>query len=861
MPQSAPGWTLVQAAPTTSEAPGWTPVSATAPAATSGIDVAAVLGKVLLPYGDPETQQSVGNGAVGMLKGLGHTATTLGSLVHKIPGFREGLDALYGVPGLSQAAFTEAEQATRPQGTAQQIGYLGEQGAEFLLPSGPAERGAVYLAGKAAPYLARAPQIAEATPAIVKAAAKVLPRAATEAAASAGTAVAQGADPTSAAVMGAVAPYVGSAVGAGVRTVAGPLARGLYRNLNPVAAEAVAFGQRMGIPIDAATATGSDVLALLQKKAASTVAGGRVAEPVVRAQREALETVGEQLAGAANLDSVTGLPGAAVTPLQAGEATQQAVRDVVHAKNVQATTAYDRLRNLAQQFQETVTTRAPEAAPPGASTRFTFKRNPTPDEVFEAAYQDAQASGYRGSKQALRTRFDQSLSSGMTALEEQAQTQADYGPEALLKSIRELGGLRPFTKDLATGTKLRGDFESIVESFGAKSGWGQKGGASPFRTQGLGLDDMTEQLRQDPRWRTVIHDENDLVDVLDEIGRAGPTPATPHPTIEEALSISDARPGAKWWVPRTEEVQALPVDLRTVKPQLQPIYDRLARERELAPAMMVGGKAEAFNALDQIMRAPDYAPLTDVDAVLSELKSFARADNPDLRTVGQGAVAQAVKSLDAQVRATATKAGPDVVQALEAGRKATIEKYGAAKVLGRLEGQAGQIEGVGAYKRLVAPGDSAFRQLQQVVTQAPDAAPQIARAFLGDLIGQATQAGTFDLARAPAMEKTWRMMGPQTKTLLFKDPAYIADLDNYFRLAKKIAENPNPSGTERMRSVVEFATNLIGYPAAKLLYSPRGVKLLTEGLRLPAGSAVAKTVWANRLRQVASQLPGAPDQP
>jgi len=291
---------------------------------------------------------------------------------------------------------------------------------------------------------------------------------------------------------------------------------------------------------------------------------------------------------------------------------------------------------------------------------------------------------------------------------------------------------------------------------------------------------------------------------------------------------------------------ALPVDLRTVKQVLKPAYDRLMREGEIAPLM--GEKATAARALDRLMKSPDHASLSAVDGALGELKTFARADNPDLRSIGQGVVLGAVKQLDAQVKATAAKAGPSVLKALEDGRKATIGKYAAADVLKGLE--TGQGEAVAAFRRLTAPGDSAIAQLRDVAKQAPAVKPQLARAVLDQLIGDATAGGGFE--HAARLETTWSKYGPETKALLF-EKAHVADLDNFFRLARKLAENPNPSGTAKVNNLFNAASTVVGYPVAKLLYSPAGVKLLTQGFVIPLRSPTVAASYSARLTSALKQ--------
>jgi hypothetical protein len=154
---------------------------------------------------DPDTVQSVGNGVIGILKGAGHTAETLGALVHKLPGVSSVMDAVYQKPGLSASAFPAAEEALQPEGTAQHIGYGAEQAGEFLIPGGTAEKAATEIAAKLAPKFVNAPRI-------VQSAAKLAPRVATEATSAAAMATAHGSDPVSAGVVGAAGPLVGAAV-------------------------------------------------------------------------------------------------------------------------------------------------------------------------------------------------------------------------------------------------------------------------------------------------------------------------------------------------------------------------------------------------------------------------------------------------------------------------------------------------------------------------------------------------------------------------------------------------------------------------------------------------------------------------
>lgn len=208
----------------------------------------------------------------------------------------------------------------------------------------------------------------------------------------------------------------------------------------------------------------------------------------------------------------------------------------------------------------------------------------------------------------------------------------------------------------------------------------------------------------------------------------------------------------------SRQMMPLPVDLTDAKTALQPLYDNLSRQAQLTPAAMLGDKATALRALDTIVNGPDNAPLSVVDSALSDLKRFTRTNPGELRTGGQGTVLQAQNALDSAVKATASDAGPDVLSALQEGRKATVAKYQAQGVLDSL-GNSGSVN---AIRKLTAPGDANIDKLWAVAQQAPDALPQIGRAFLDDLMGQATQDGGF--SRARSIQNQWQKLGTQNQT-------------------------------------------------------------------------------------------------
>ncbi len=267
---------------------------------------------------------------------------------------------------------------------------------------------------------------------------------------------------------------------------------------------------------------------------------------------------------------------------------------------------------------------------------------------------------------------------------------------------------------------------------------------------------------------------------------------------------------------------AMAVDVAPTKATMRPLYESLKREAELVPLM--GDKARALTALDRLMGAPDLVPLSVADAALSDLKDMARVEQAFRRTKGQGVAAEVVKHLDESVRAAAKRAGPNAYRALLEGRSATILKKETIAVLDMLSEEPAQL-----YRRLVASQDTAIEALRAVQKVAPGEVKNVARAYLDGMMETATAEGGF--AHADKLWADWRRMGTETKAVLFPDAQHRADLDNFFLLAKKIAANPNPSGTARALAVLNLGSSVVTYPLARILYSPAALHTLMGAAR------------------------------
>jgi hypothetical protein len=620
---------------------------------------------------------------------------------------------------------------------------------------------------------------------------------------------------------------------------------------NAAAADALALAERSGVPLDAATATGNRFVKAIQHVSDRSLAGSLVAEKATEAQRAGLATLGEQLAAKAHPR--------AVAAGEAGSAAQKGVGGVVSTQRGLANDAYGRLRAMESDPANMATFEpAPPTVNPDAPWFFTKKGKPTVEDVFPEALKDARSNGYTGTVGDLREKFDARVQQAR-GLKEAVAEGDEYSHAALLKKIRDEGGLRPYDTQLTQGApsqKLRG--EHIASQQANANYYGKN---AIYRNDGLETSDMLQRLSEDPKWGAIIMPDTDLTDL---IHRGALKKELPPGNLEHHLRGSGVYPGAQWWR-EGEAAQHVPmaVDLSEVKASIRPIAERLAAKKDVVGSLM-GKEGTAAARLDAILSGPDVAPLSVADSALSDLKSIARTNHPDLRNVGQGIAAKAVGGLHKAVSEAAERAGPDAVSALAEGRQATIAKYAAADVLKRLEGAQRTKSPVTAFRGMTQAGDTGFEHLRDVVKQVPETKPMIARAVLDGLIEHPT-------AGAAKTWADWQKLGPETKRLLYT-PEHVRDLDAFFKLRKMMAENPNPSGTAHtilsyMQGGLMFAEPVSGTltqlgtgALSTLLHSPTGVRLLTKGMRLPAKNTAAGAAWLSDL-MAATSPSGSPAQP
>ncbi len=304
-----------------------------------------------------------------------------------------------------------------------------------------------------------------------------------------------------------------------------------------------------------------------------------------------------------------------------------------------------------------------------------------------------------------------------------------------------------------------------------------------------------------------------------------------------------------------EAKRPIPVDLAAAKAAIEPMYRTLATGADIAPQYTKS--VESVSKAAYILQGPDIADASVADSALSDLKALQRDAKG---TPGAAAANLAVDKVHQAVLSAVTKAGPDALQALNEGRAATTAKYVAQDVLDSLKD-----EPVRTIQGLTRADDASIEALRDIGKQAPQVLPQIGRSVLDGMLGEAKEAKAF--AHADKLYADWNKLGAETKSLLFRDPAYIKSLDDFFLLGKQMAKNANSSGSAHtiaiasqggtiMRALMTGNLQELGYGLASIgatggisafLHSTAGVKLLTGGMRLPPSPA-AQAAWLAKVR-------------
>lgn len=284
----------------------------------------------------------------------------------------------------------------------------------------------------------------------------------------------------------------------------------------------------------------------------------------------------------------------------------------------------------------------------------------------------------------------------------------------------------------------------------------------------------------------------------------------------------------------SKQSMPLPVDMRVAKKALEPLYQQFLTN----PA-----RAADATWLRAIIDGPDFRPFSNANDLLSSLQKIAR-DKGGPAKLGVTQLHQAVD------RAVAL-AGPDAIAALQAGRAASKSQHQVSEILKKLTTGTNN-EPVRIHQKLAQPHDKGIDQLRELERVAPEALPAVARAIITDILEPGPAGTETMLGHAQQSANAWEKIGPSSRRILF--PSTHRDITTFLHLRKKLAENPNPSGTAHVGIMGAHLALYIAHPLsgivsvvppyvlAKLLYTPRGIKLLTEGIRLSSSESAASKI-------------------
>ncbi len=293
----------------------------------------------------------------------------------------------------------------------------------------------------------------------------------------------------------------------------------------------------------------------------------------------------------------------------------------------------------------------------------------------------------------------------------------------------------------------------------------------------------------------------------------------------------------------------LPVDMSPAKDQLKPILRMIKQQLPVGQQQY----SKALHAIQNVMDGPDFVPASIAEANLSAIKAIQReALTPKTKMLA----GQVLDAMDPEVSKAIATAGPDAANALTAARSSWKNRMQVLDMVDQLSGDTtGKTGQTLAASRLLKPADASYPLLKQVLDTAPAARGDLGNAYLGRVFGKAN-AGEF--TNPNQARNLWNQIGDRTKKALY-DPQQIKDIEATLDLAKRIGENPNPSGTGIINSLLKLgilATHpvsgtagfVFGRNAAKVLYDPAGaaaMKNLFQGTAQGPALTLVKSLIAN----------------
>jgi hypothetical protein len=268
------------------------------------------------------------------------------------------------------------------------------------------------------------------------------------------------------------------------------------------------------------------------------------------------------------------------------------------------------------------------------------------------------------------------------------------------------------------------------------------------------------------------------------------------------------------FLPKSERMP-MPVRIGDLRDQMGKIVDDFSLASGIAR-----NETAAYSVAKKFAEGDEFVPAPTAEKALSALKELARSGEG----VGAGTAKMLIPKLQEMIDGSVKKyAGPDVMKSLQTARQSAAAEFGVK--------------------------------------------------WLENAFNKAEAEGGF--GRAQGLWADWQRLSQADKTRIFRHPELAADVDKFLLGAKKLAENPNPSGSGYIAAIAGQAAFAVTNPAtgipyvllsgalAKMLHSPAASRALTNGVRISldqTAPAAAKAAAAANILRMAGDLAQPLDQ-
>lgn len=323
-------------------------------------------------------------------------------------------------------------------------------------------------------------------------------------------------------------------------------------------------------------------------------------------------------------------------------------------------------------------------------------------------------------------------------------------------------------------------------------------------------------------------------------------------------------------MPRTEPVFGVfeaPVELVPFRQALQPVFDELTR---LMPEAR-RANSNAYAVFKDLMTSTQtHMNAMDFDKSLGAIKALTRdGESLYLTTPSQRLVKIYVGEAEKRLSDALAKVSPDLEPRLQMARRAVRDYHATDEFLLDILG-AKEEPGV-LYHNLVTGGSKNVETLKELQRLAPRELKTVGRTYFEQMLKKATEEGGFH--RAEGIIREFEHLGPEQRNLLL-GPQVAQDVWNYLLAAKRLAPAEGSATAGRLlaltllggaTSVISGAITylitgdlkkggeamggtlvtgavglyLVPNIAARMLLTPGGARLVTQGITAGPGSRAA----------------------